>query len=68
MPAPKMRPGICLLDDERHVATLGDAIDTLEMLQAPNPRPDLEHAIGQIKFVRRQLAERAASELARLNP
>ena len=44
---------------------LGDAIDTLEMLQMPIQHPDMEIAIGIIRFVRRCLAARAAADLAR---
>lgn len=56
------RPGITLLDDERHVAALGDAVDRLEMAQARRADLEVEAAITIIKFIRARLAERAAAE------
>jgi hypothetical protein len=61
---PRNRPGIALLDEERWAAILGDAVDHLETLQAPSPNHAIEAVIASIKFVRRQLAARAAEELA----
>ena len=61
---PKPRPGVALLDEERHAALLGDAIDALEAFQAPTPHPGIEDIIGTLRFVRACLLKQAAVTLS----
>ena len=54
----KPRPGTPFHPDEPLAAILGDAADTLETVQVPDPRPELERVIASLRFVVRTLEKR----------
>ena len=62
MTARRPRPGVALLEEERHAALIGDAIDGLESFQTPHPHPGLEGIISTLRFVRDRLVKQAAEE------
>ena len=48
----KPRPGLPLTDGERVAALLADAVDDLEMFQAPAPHPTIEGVIATLRYLR----------------
>ena len=67
MTAPRPRPGVELLDEERHAALLGDVVDGLEAFQVPTPHPGIEAILDTVRFVRAQLLKQASAKLGRLH-